>query len=621
MSKGVKEEGIDEPDVREWDPDSDFAQTRREEESDTALDLPRTPRAPGPRLNLDDFASPAPVPRTKVVDFVERVPLRDPAASIEGDGRFERFGSYTLLTAVGVGGMAEVRLALGPTPKGRQSACVVKRVSANYADHPDFLAMFKEESRIARLLDHPRIVRAFDAGEVDGVAFIAFELIDGVSLEELKKAAGGMLPVSVVLEAGIGVAQALSYAHALKDASGTPLFLVHRDVSPDNVLVARGGGVKLVDFGIARFRGREHHTMHGQVKGKIRFMAPEQLMRTGVDQRTDLFSLGLMMADGLRLLQTNAMHMILSQVLPEAGGVPPDVHALLLALTKDAKEQRPESAAVVIAALTKLRASVSGPTLDEFAKSMVFDHRAPMDDSPELNPVARPEQLGGAFHGLVDDLMAFGDDGSDSYATILRNLSAHFRRGSVPPSQSFPDEETPFTRTPPKETIPVAPPPSPASLADLLASQVGLPVDRAAKKLPRSAVDEPDPTLEERPPRAPESDPPPDPLEPPTLRPPLSPFDSNMPLPSRSAETPTIDVRNRALEPLTIRPDGRPPLKLSTRPPTLKGVLAERPAPPVRVSEPPEQLETSWPAVVAIACMVLALLALGLAGLVLAGVI
>lgn len=619
MTKGVKEDGIGEPDVREWDPDSEFAQTRREEESDTALDLPRTQRPPRPRLNLDDFASPAPVSRTKVVEFVDRVPLRDPAASFEGDGRFERFGNYTLLTAVGVGGMAEVRLALGPTPKGKQSACVVKRVSANYADHPDFLAMFKEESRIARLLDHPRIVQAFDAGEVEGVAFIAFELIDGVSLEELKKASGGMLPVSVVLEAGIGVAQALSYAHALKDAAGTPLFLVHRDVSPDNVLVARGGGVKLVDFGIARFRGREHHTMHGQVKGKIRFMAPEQLMRTGVDQRTDLFSLGLMMADGLRLLQTNAMHMILSQVLPEAGGVPRDVHALLLALTKDAKEQRPENAEVVIAALTKLRASVSGPTLDEFAKATLFDHRAPMQDNPELSPVERPEQLGGAFQGLVDDLMAFGDDGSDSYATILRNLSAHFQRSSLPAAQSFPDEETPFTRAPsPKETIPVAPPPSPASLADLLASQVGLPADRAPRKPPISAVDEREPTLDERPREAPESDPP-DALEPPTLRPPLSPFESNLPLPSRSAETPTIDVRGRALEPLTIRPDR--PIKLSARPPPLKGVLAERSAAPARVSEPPEHLETSWPAVVAIACMVLALLALGLAGLVLAGVI
>ncbi|MFO0726128.1 MAG: serine/threonine-protein kinase [Myxococcota bacterium] len=593
MEGEQEEDGLPPGVGTEWVDDDTLDRTRKEnkEEDETALDLPRAPR-----LDLDDFAEPAP-PRTSVLDDpgALAVPASRPPpvpAPVRRkvwatpSSQFERFGKYALLSSVGHGGMAEVRLAMGPTPTSDNAPCVIKRISQEFADREDFLAMFREETRIALRLNHPLIVRAFDAGQTDGVPYIVFELIDGVSLQELKRVHGGPLPVSVVLEAACGIAMALAYAHAIKDDTGTPLHLVHRDVSPDNVLVARSGGVRLVDFGIARFRGREHHTLHGQVKGKLRFMAPEQLLRTGVDQRTDLYSLGLVMAEALGLLQPNTLQIVLSQVANEALDVPEEVHGLLLLLTRENKEDRPPDAATVMSILNDLMRRLPGPKLDDFAAELVFAKRPPMIPRPAQaprTPTQDPPPMGPKYQGLIEDLIAFEDEVSDSYATILRNLSRQWHR--TQDGLESTDDSSPSLSgdLEPPESTPVF---EAGWVAVALAQGAGL-QDRPSNSIPPQSPRPAGATRHER----------------------AKPFGDGL-------EAPTVRPGDLALvaKPLEA------PLNLA-RPgpgaPALGGMLAEASAKPLR--RPPPRPTVSWAAVIAIVCLALAIVALLLAGLVLAG--
>jgi len=210
-----------------------------------------------------------------------------------------RLGKYQLLRKLATGGMAEVFLAKTDGPMGFEKLLVIKRILPHLAEDPQFVEMFLGEAKLAAQLNHPNLVQIFDFGRAEGSYFIAMEYIDGPNLRTLQVRARDlrrMVPFPIAARIVSWAAEGLAYAHDFQDlATGQPLHLVHRDVSPDNILVGRSGTVKLVDFGIAKATGQSHQTQAGTVKGKVAYMAPEQLRGEPLDRRVDLYALGIVL--------------------------------------------------------------------------------------------------------------------------------------------------------------------------------------------------------------------------------------------------------------------------------------------------------------------------------------
>jgi eukaryotic-like serine/threonine-protein kinase len=211
-----------------------------------------------------------------------------------------RLGPYELIERVATGGMAEVYLARRAGPHGFQKVVAVKRILPQLAKDVDFVAMFVDEARVCARLSHPNIVQVFDFGEEEGELYMAMEYVDGTTGARLIRAAaskGIELPLDACLHVALSLLRGLEYAHAARDEAGKPLSLVHRDVSPGNVLIDRSGAVKLTDFGIARAAELERRTDAGQLKGKLGYMSPEQVVGRELDARSDLFTLGIVLAE------------------------------------------------------------------------------------------------------------------------------------------------------------------------------------------------------------------------------------------------------------------------------------------------------------------------------------
>ena len=185
------------------------------------------------------------------------------------------FGKYELLGLLGSGGMAEVFLARAVGPMGFERRVVVKRILPHLSSDEEFVAMFVEEAKLSASLSHGNIVHVYDFGEVGGQLFLAMEHVDGADLRSLARRArvgGQPMPPELTAFVAIEVLSALAYAHERTDAAGHRLGLVHRDVSPSNVLLSAAGEVKLCDFGIAKIAAR--HTSTGRLKGKFGYMSP-----------------------------------------------------------------------------------------------------------------------------------------------------------------------------------------------------------------------------------------------------------------------------------------------------------------------------------------------------------
>ncbi|NTX64652.1 protein kinase [Myxococcus sp. CA051A] len=206
-------------------------------------------------------------------------------------------GKYQLVRKLASGGMAEVFLAKAAGPMGFEKTLVLKRILPHLAEDPAFVEMFLGEARLAAQLEHPNIVQIFDFGEADGSYFLAMEFIDGPTLRRLvKRAAEQPLPPMMCAKLVSLAAEGLAFAHDFCDpATGEPLGLIHRDVSPDNILVSRQGAVKVVDFGVAKVAGQGHRTQTGVVKGKVAYMPPEQLRTKPLDRRVDVYALGVVL--------------------------------------------------------------------------------------------------------------------------------------------------------------------------------------------------------------------------------------------------------------------------------------------------------------------------------------
>jgi serine/threonine protein kinase len=321
--------------------------------------------------------------------------LEELRARRAGDTVSETFGRYLLLGSVGKGGMAEVRLA-AEYRGGSFRLCVVKRVAPHHADPEHMARGLREEARICRRLSHPHIVKLLDDGDVAGAPYLVFELIDGVSLRELMELVKPLrVPLLGVLEIGKAAAGALAHAHGATGDDGSPLEVVHRDVTPQNVLVGRDGAVKLVDFGIARFAGREHETRAGHVKGKLGYMAPEQCKSGPVDGKADVFALSLVLTElisGERVLPPQLIVMAESEALIRKRlaaaqyPVPPALADLLVRMAALSAPDRPP-ASEVSERLELLAAGCEGETLKEFLDRLVFRHLEPFEDAIALDPV------------------------------------------------------------------------------------------------------------------------------------------------------------------------------------------------------------------------------------------
>ena len=212
------------------------------------------------------------------------------------------FGRYTLLERLAVGGMAEVFRSKIVLSHGFEKILVIKRILPHLAADRNFVSMFIEEAKLTAQLSHSKIVQVLDFGEVDGQYFIALELIDGFDALELLRACAQRrmrpptpLAVFVIME----VLEALDYAHNARDITDQPMHIVHRDISPSNIFISKHGDVKLGDFGIAHVQERESTTQSGTLKGKYGYMSPEQIKGGPLDSRSDLYAVGVVLAEML----------------------------------------------------------------------------------------------------------------------------------------------------------------------------------------------------------------------------------------------------------------------------------------------------------------------------------
>lgn len=276
-----------------------------------------------------------------------------------------RFGKYELLSRLRVGGMAEVFLARPTAQPDRVVA--IKRILPSFTDEADYVAMFRDEASLALRLRHPAIAEAFEVGQVEDAYYIALEYVHGQDASVLLRRAREQhdpLPVAVACMIAIETARALHYAHRLSDASGASLGIVHRDVSPQNVLVSYSGDVKLIDFGIAKSSEQLMRTQAGLMKGKHGYLSPEQAQGKPVDHRSDIFSLGICLYEMLsaqRLFQGSSDFSTIVKVrkadVPDLSAqnaaVPDELAAIVQrALARD-RSDRFQSAAEMADALTR----------------------------------------------------------------------------------------------------------------------------------------------------------------------------------------------------------------------------------------------------------------------------
>ena len=223
----------------------------------------------------------------------------------------ERIKNYVLLERLAAGGMAEVYLAKQTSVGGFERLVCIKRILPHNCEQQDFITMFKDEARIVANLNHPNIAQIYELGTENDQYFLVLEYVEGDDLRSIynKQAKQGRpVPVHYAAHIGMGVAAGLDYAHRKTDLDGEALGVVHRDISPQNILISNDGQIKIIDFGIAKATGRLSETRAGVLKGKYAYMSPEQACGDPIDGRTDIFALGVTLYEittGSRLFRKN----------------------------------------------------------------------------------------------------------------------------------------------------------------------------------------------------------------------------------------------------------------------------------------------------------------------------
>ena len=212
-------------------------------------------------------------------------------------GQGTPFGRYLLLRRLNIGGMAEVHLAKAVGMHGVERLVAIKRILPGVADDPEFVRMFVDEAKLSVQLSHANIAQTLELGRIGKTLFIAMEYVSGIDVRQIWEHAqfGGELPLGAVLYVVSKLCEGLDYAHRKADAEGRALGIVHRDVSPQNVMVAYDGQVKIIDFGIAKAKVRASRTRVGILKGKFAYMSPEQVGGLELDSRSDVFAVGIIL--------------------------------------------------------------------------------------------------------------------------------------------------------------------------------------------------------------------------------------------------------------------------------------------------------------------------------------
>lgn len=244
-------------------------------------------------------------------------------------------GRYALYGKLAAGGMAAVHFGRLLGPAGFSRTVAIKRLHAQYAKDPEFVAMFLDEARLAARIQHPNVVATVDVVALDDELFLVMDYVRGESFSRLLRASRKKnidVPIGIIGAVVAGMLHGLHAAHEAKDEQGRPLSVVHRDVSPQNVLVGVDGVPRVLDFGVAKAAARVQVTRDGQMKGKLAYMAPEQLQAKGVDRRTDIFAAGIVLWEALtgrRLFDaeeaSEVLRMILSEDIPPPSAVVPSI--------------------------------------------------------------------------------------------------------------------------------------------------------------------------------------------------------------------------------------------------------------------------------------------------------
>jgi eukaryotic-like serine/threonine-protein kinase len=279
-------------------------------------------------------------------------------------GRGTRLGRYELLAPIGVGGMAKVWAARQTGYGGFAKIVAIKTILPHLSRESDFERLFVDEARVASLVHHANVCEIFELSEEAGVLFLVMEWVDGDSMVKLLKPAGQVLSIHPRLAARIGAdtCAGLHAAHQQLDHDGKPLNIVHRDVSPHNILLSAEGVVKVTDFGVAKAAGQTHdQTVAGQLKGKLEYMSPEQITGTRVDGRTDVFGIGAVIyeaATGHQPFESNGDLEVMTKIV-EGRLAPPSTHMpdfprdleaiIVRAMAKDPEARFPTADAMRVA--------------------------------------------------------------------------------------------------------------------------------------------------------------------------------------------------------------------------------------------------------------------------------
>ncbi|HUF77634.1 MAG TPA: protein kinase, partial [Thermoanaerobaculia bacterium] len=352
------------------------------------------------------------------------------------------FGQYRLLERIGIGGMAEVWKARMTGVEGFQKTVAIKRILPHLTDSPDFVEMFVDEAKLAAQLNHANVIHIYDLGKIGADYYIAMEHVEGENLRrilERGRETGKPIPVGLALYVAARLASALDHAHRKRDFEGRELGLVHRDVSPQNVLVGYEGTIKLCDFGIVKAVSKSSHTQRGALKGKLQYMSPEQAWGRAVDGRSDIFSVGALlfeMLTGRRLFVGDSEMEVLEAVrecrIVAPGelvpGIPAAVDALVIRALERQSEDRYQSAGELGERIEELlaamrpalgQADLARYLVDLFGRQPETAAPGSAEPPPSLPPtetVAEPEDNAGSAWADRAAIAVSGAAGQDRAA-------------------------------------------------------------------------------------------------------------------------------------------------------------------------------------------------------------
>ncbi|HSP07798.1 MAG TPA: protein kinase, partial [Acidobacteriota bacterium] len=393
--------------------------------------------------------------------MIARDKILEAVATIPEEGM--NFGQYLLLSKIATGGMAELFKAKRKGVEGFEKILAIKKILPHMSDNEEFITMFIDEAKLAAQLSHHNICQIFDLGKIENSYYIAMEYVHGKDLRAVLKAAHSRsktIPVELAILITSKICSALDYAHRKRGVNGQPLNLVHRDVSPQNILISYEGDVKLVDFGIAKAATKVHVTQHGALKGKLLYMSPEQAWGRSVDRRSDVFSVGVVLYEMLTgrplFFDENDTEVTILDKVREARVVPirdinqkvsPELEKIILKALKKEPEDRYQVASEMQKDLDNLfyteGFNATSASLASFARSLF------------------PEEWG-LESGTKDTLMI---DREMAEAIKAAQPAAAVRHETPTPVALKPPAARPAPPTAPPPAAPPAPPIAPAQAA------------------------------------------------------------------------------------------------------------------------------------------------------------